>query len=78
VGETAAIPRARNAAESYGHQETSERSGRANGGCAAVGYKLHRSKENKAHEREKIALRWENEMLRFERGLSSGKVKDKQ
>ena len=33
---------------------------------------IHRIKENEAHEREKLALKLENEMLRFERRLPSG------
>ena len=32
-------------------------------------YELQRQKENEAHEREKLALRLENELLRFERRL---------
>jgi predicted nucleic acid-binding Zn-ribbon protein len=33
-------------------------------------YELHRARENEAHEREKMALRLENEMLKFERRIS--------
>ena len=32
-------------------------------------YELQRQKENEAHEREKLTLRLENELLRFERRL---------
>jgi len=32
-------------------------------------YELQRQKENEAHERDKLALRLENELLRFERRL---------
>ena len=32
-------------------------------------YELQRQRENEAHEREKLALRLENELLRFERRL---------
>jgi hypothetical protein len=34
-------------------------------------YEVHRTGENEAHEREKLALRLENELLKFERRLSS-------
>ncbi len=37
-----------------------------------LAYEMHRIKENEAHEREKLALKLENEMLRFERRLPSG------
>ena len=37
-------------------------------------YEIHRIKENEAHEREKLVLKLENEMLRFERRLSSGQA----
>lgn len=37
-----------------------------------LAYEIHRIKENEAHEREKLTLKLENEMLRFERRLSSG------
>lgn len=34
-----------------------------------LAYELQRTRENEAHEREKIALRLENTLLRFERRL---------
>jgi hypothetical protein len=34
-------------------------------------YEIHRVSENEAHEREKMALRLENELLKFERRLPS-------
>jgi predicted RNase H-like nuclease (RuvC/YqgF family) len=34
-----------------------------------IAYELHRLRENEIHEREKMALRLENELLRFERRL---------
>lgn len=34
-----------------------------------LAYELQRSRENEAHEREKLTLRLENEMLKFERRL---------
>ena len=34
-------------------------------------YELQRAQENEAHEREKLALRWEIEMLRSEKQLPS-------
>lgn len=34
-----------------------------------LAYEIHRVSENEAHEREKMALRLENELLKFERGL---------
>jgi uncharacterized protein YoxC len=36
-------------------------------------YELHRVSENERHEREKMALRLENEMLKFERRLPQGR-----
>ena len=36
-------------------------------------YEAQRSRDQEAHEREKIALRLENEMLRFERRLPEAK-----
>ena len=38
-----------------------------------LAYELHRSRENEAHERHKMALQLENEMLRFERRLPPSK-----
>ncbi len=43
-----------------------------------LAHELHRVRENEAHEREKMALKLENELLRFERRLPSGKSKDKE
>jgi regulator of replication initiation timing len=37
-----------------------------------LAYEIHRIKENEAHEHEKLALKLENEMLRFERRLPTG------
>ncbi len=37
-----------------------------------LAYEVRRNKENETHEREKMALKLENEMLRFERRLTSG------
>ena len=34
-----------------------------------LAYEIHRVSENEAHEREKMALRLENELLKFERRL---------
>ena len=34
-------------------------------------YEIHRTEENDAHEREKLILRLENELLKFERRLPS-------
>ena len=36
-------------------------------------YELHQVSENDRHEREKMALRLENELLKFERRLPTGK-----
>ena len=36
-----------------------------------LAYEIHRVTENEAHEREKMALRLENELLKFERRLPS-------
>ena len=36
-----------------------------------VAYEVHRLGENDEHEREKLALRLENELLKFERRLPS-------
>ncbi len=38
-----------------------------------LAYELHLFRENETHEREKMALRLENEMLRFERRLPAPK-----
>jgi hypothetical protein len=37
-----------------------------------LAYEVHRNHENEAHEREKMALRLENALLRFERRLPTG------
>ena len=43
-----------------------------------LAYEIHRTSENETHEREKLVLRLENELLKFERRLPSGKPdKDK-
>ncbi len=43
-----------------------------------LAYEIHRTSENEAHEREKLVLRLENDLLKFERRLPSGKSdKDK-
>lgn len=36
-----------------------------------LAYEIHRVSENEAHEREKMSLRLENELLKFERRLPS-------
>jgi predicted nucleic acid-binding Zn-ribbon protein len=36
-----------------------------------LAYEIHRVDENARHEREKLALRLDNELLRFERRLSA-------
>jgi len=41
----------------------------------ALAYEVRRSKENESHEREKLVLRLENELLRFEQRLIAGKTK---
>jgi predicted nucleic acid-binding Zn-ribbon protein len=38
-----------------------------------LAYEMRRDRENEAHEREKLVLRLENELLKFERRIS-GKV----
>lgn len=38
--------------------------------------KIDHAHENETHEREKLALKLENEMLKFERRIPSGKEKD--
>ena len=40
-----------------------------------LAYEVHRMQENEAHEREKMQLRLENALLRFERRLTAGTVK---
>jgi hypothetical protein len=42
-----------------------------------MAHELRRATEHEAHEREKLALRLENALLRFERRLPGGKEKDK-
>jgi len=37
-----------------------------------LAYEVRRTQENEAHEREKVALRLENALLRFERRLPPG------
>ena len=41
-----------------------------------LGEKIDRAHENETHEREKLALKLENEMLKFERRLPSAKEKE--
>ena len=41
----------------------------------ALAFELRRVAEHDGHEREKLALRLENELLRFERRLPAGKQK---
>jgi hypothetical protein len=41
----------------------------------ALAFEVRRLAENDAHEREKLAPRLENELLRFERRLSASKHK---
>ncbi len=38
-----------------------------------LAYEIHKTREEDRHEREKLALRLENELLKFERRLPSGK-----
>ena len=40
-----------------------------------LAHELRRASEHEGHEREKLALRLENELLRFERRLPEGKHK---
>jgi hypothetical protein len=40
-----------------------------------LAFELRRQVEREAHEREKLALRLENELLRFERGLPEARAK---
>ena len=42
-----------------------------------LAYEIHRTSENETHEREKLALRLENQLLKFERRLPSGNPKKK-
>lgn len=39
-------------------------------------YEIQKTREEDRHEREKLALRLENELLKFERRLPSGDSKD--
>ena len=43
-----------------------------------LAFEVRRNKENETHEREKLVLKLENAMLKFERRLTSGKAKDKE
>jgi predicted nucleic acid-binding Zn-ribbon protein len=43
---------------------------------AGIVHELRRASENEAHEREKLVLRLQNEMLKFERRLPSIKPTD--
>ena len=40
-----------------------------------LAYEIQKTREEDRHEREKLALRLENELLKFERRLPSGDVK---
>ena len=42
-----------------------------------LAYEIQKTREEDRHEREKLALRLENEMLKFERRLPSGDEKGK-
>ena len=42
-----------------------------------LAYEIHRVGENDTHEREKLALRFENELLKLERRLPSGTAQTK-
>lgn len=42
-------------------------------GVQRLAYEIHRVSENDEHERQKMALRIENDLLRFERRLPSDK-----
>lgn len=42
-----------------------------------LAYELQRTRENEAHEREKLLLRWENEMLRAGKQLPRGQSDEK-
>lgn len=42
-----------------------------------LAYEIHRVGEDDRHEREKLVLQLENEMLKFERRLLTGQSKDK-
>lgn len=41
-----------------------------------LAFEVRRNKENEGHEREKLVLKLENAMLKFERRLTSGKATD--
>lgn len=41
-----------------------------------LAYEIQKTREEDRHEREKLALRLENELLKFERRLPSGKEKE--
>ena len=43
-----------------------------------MAFEVRRNKENETHEREKLVLKLENAMLKFERRLTSGKAKDEE
>jgi len=43
-----------------------------------LAYELRRNKENEMHERDKLLLKLENDLLRFERRLTSGRAKDEE
>jgi len=43
-----------------------------------LAFEVRRNKENETHEREKLLLKLENAMLKFERRLISGKLKDEE
>lgn len=42
-----------------------------------LAYEIKRTQDEDRHEREKLALRLENELLKFERRLPSGKEREK-
>ena len=44
-----------------------------NAAIQRLAYEIQRTRENDQHEREKLALRLENELLKFERRLPPGK-----
>jgi len=41
-------------------------------------YEWTKYKENESHERDKLLLKLENDLLRFERRLTSGRAKDEE
>lgn len=43
-----------------------------------LAFEVRRNKENETHEREKLILKLENAMLKFERRLTSGKAQDEE